>query len=453
MLSNMSYTPVEVFTTALKSRLQNLTTSTEDQYSLDSKALLNMPQDTKDFLKNLRDDCHSTMLVRTGTTFPPSRWAHFDLARVKYHSETDLTTSEGKVEDLSSAKEVDLQHNLNEDVADGYEDAKDSDLFFDFDIDLRDPEELLESHIESSQESTSPPDLETVKPRRTSESSSISIGSSTMTEPSTAFGSTSSGLFSDVEMKAVNMEEDDEAEADEMLEGLSLDPEDWLKNPGASFKEIMSMKKSEGTPTVSLSPLGSSTKNDDSSNSDSKDSEDTMDGHDGRTMKICIGDKEKHVAHSKLTALISLLEKDRGDQSGPNTRSSTIKTPSKSPSPQIEILTHKPTHMGTSPANFNFLTGGVSKSVTTDSTTTAFSSFLERSHSTSVLNDIHKSHSEAAVMPYLGTSIISPRNGVKEGSSEQPRSEEDNKAKYRRCSSLKSGKTPPGTPGQRKIVR
>ena len=31
--------------------------------------------------------------------------------------------------------------------------------------------------------------------------------------------------------------------------------------------------------------------------------------------------------------------------------------------------------------------------------------------------------------------------------------EEDTKAKYRRCSSLKSGKTPPGTPGRRKIVR
>jgi len=38
-----------------------------------------------------------------------------------------------------------------------------------------------------------------------------------------------------------------------------------------------------------------------------------------------------------------------------------------------------------------------------------------------------------------------------------PETEEDdddsNKAKYRRCSSLRSGKTPPGTPGRRKIVR
>ena len=32
-------------------------------------------------------------------------------------------------------------------------------------------------------------------------------------------------------------------------------------------------------------------------------------------------------------------------------------------------------------------------------------------------------------------------------------SESNNNSKYRRCSSLKSGKTPPGSPGKRKIVR
>ena len=41
--------------------------------------------------------------------------------------------------------------------------------------------------------------------------------------------------------------------------------------------------------------------------------------------------------------------------------------------------------------------------------------------------------------------------GIKEH--EQSDDENDTKTKYRRCSSLKSGKTPPGSPNKRKIVR
>ena len=40
---------------------------------------------------------------------------------------------------------------------------------------------------------------------------------------------------------------------------------------------------------------------------------------------------------------------------------------------------------------------------------------------------------------------------AQEATAEQQKS--DNGNKYRRCSSLKSGKTPPGSPGKRKIVR
>ena len=36
---------------------------------------------------------------------------------------------------------------------------------------------------------------------------------------------------------------------------------------------------------------------------------------------------------------------------------------------------------------------------------------------------------------------------------EKAENEVDSKEKFRRCSSLKSGKTPPGSPGKRKIVR
>ena len=40
---------------------------------------------------------------------------------------------------------------------------------------------------------------------------------------------------------------------------------------------------------------------------------------------------------------------------------------------------------------------------------------------------------------------------AEEATAQQQKS--DNGNKYRRCSSLKSGKTPPGSPGKRKIVR
>ena len=47
-------------------------------------------------------------------------------------------------------------------------------------------------------------------------------------------------------------------------------------------------------------------------------------------------------------------------------------------------------------------------------------------------------------------SITEKTNKEEEEKSDE---EEDSKDKYRRCSSLKSGKTPPGSPSKRKIVR
>ena len=112
-----------------------------------------------------------------------------------------------------------------------------------------------------------------------------------MTGPSTTFGSTSSGLYSDTDSKT----------SEDLLDGgLSIDPEAWMKNPGASLEDMLRMKQSGS---------GFQEKNEDSTDDSSKESDVTIEDDD--KTKICIGDTEKEVAHSKLSALISLLEQDR----------------------------------------------------------------------------------------------------------------------------------------------
>ena len=118
-----------------------------------------------------------------------------------------------------------------------------------------------------------------------------------MTGASTTFGSTSSGLYSDTDSKT----------NEDLLDGgLSIDPEAWMKNPGASLEDMLRMKQSEFRE-----------KNEDSTDDSSKESDVTIEDED--KTKICIGDTEKEVAHSKLSALISLLEQDR-DHSSCNRR-------------------------------------------------------------------------------------------------------------------------------------
>lgn len=57
----------------------------------------------------------------------------------------------------------------------------------------------------------------------------------------------------------------------------------------------------------------------------------------------------------------------------------------------------------------------------------------------------------AAVAEAAEEEAVEDDKASEEGQQKQQQS--DNGNKYRRCSSLKSGKTPPGSPGKRKIVR
>ncbi len=444
---------------------------------------------------------------------------------------------------------------------------EDSDLFFDFDIGSpQDDEDDLARELNLSEhsmagdaapegsdnaednddkssvsveksDSGSPPNLETVpvpkdpeqqeqfqldlgeaaaeRPEAGSESSSLSDDHAL----STAFGSTSSGLYSDNEAIITlkpsddNDDNNEDKEADEVIEGLSLDPDDWIKNQGATFKEMMSLGKSKSIKASDQQQIETDANETETEadSADSKDSEDTLDGQErttpklersssiptnvmvkdmpmpilkGGSVSIQIGDTEKHVAHSKLTALISLLERDRDREQSVRSNKSKIKSPSpssaatsgsssptkgsvtiavsksKSPTPETGGASEPKSSsstglLSTSPANFSFLAGGVSKSLADEKCTMNVQATLERSHSTSLLNDMHHEVNKTEQQSCLNTSLSNVNKDGKEGnSSSSPKDKDvDTRSKYRRCSSLKSGKTPPGTPGQKKLVR
>ena len=212
-----------------------------------------------------------------------------------------------------------------------------------------------------------------------------------------------------------------------------------------------------------------------------------------KTTSIHIGETEKKIATSKLTSLISsLLDKDEdrphsfhGKQPSTSPEKSTSGSKSsvtsvsadpnnlKENSEKIRKITKIQeipafgTSMGTSPANFSFLSDLMKEKENNENVgaKTLPDKFeidpliRERSHSASKLNDIKKIHKR---MVSEGSSENSPLVSQNTTSSSDTGSEkviaeteedDSNKAKYRRCSSLRSGKTPPGTPGRRKIVR
>ena len=119
--------------------------------------------------------------------------------------------------------------------------------------------------------------------------------------------------------------------------------------------------------------------------------------------------------------------------------------------------------MGTSPANFSFLIPGsatAASSETEDKNFEDSTKKLSRSHSTSILTDlkhIQRHHQDSETSTTLSTPASSLNHtgigSTPKAEQTNNKDEETKKSKYRRTSSLKSGKTPPGTPGRQKIVR
>lgn len=221
-----------------------------------------------------------------GTTFPPSRCVPVKLSnQQRFRSQTDLNAQVEDLKELVKAfgdaetdqdDQMTLEENTEKNTDD--DDMKDSDLFFDFDISSPpsgvhdDEDDDEDDHIIN-------------EIRRSSESS----GSET--HPSTAFGSTSSGLYSDADVKSADIEAD---------QGFCIEPEDWLcsnyndilaKNKDAEQKDL----DEESTPVKAPASPANSTMTHDVS------SDETLDGND-ETTKICIG-KQKNWA-----TLISIFQ-------------------------------------------------------------------------------------------------------------------------------------------------
>ena len=201
------------------------------------------------------------------------------------------------------------------------------------------------------------------------------------------------------------------------------------------------------------------------SGDESSDDEDFKEG-----MSIKVGSAETKIANNKLLTLISLLEKDRdysrNKKSETNNRSKTNKK-----HPTIRSV---PSHessfaLGASPVNFSFLRRG-SKDVLENSplsktqafdTTTSDSNKQEESVSESAaglkrcesLPSLQKIDVQIDIAIQETANNTVNRTEGNDSDDNKDKVEDERKDKYRRCSSLKSGKTPPGSPGKRKIVR
>ena len=133
-------------------------------------------------------------------------------------------------------------------------------------------------------------------------------------------------------------------------------------------------------------------------------------------------------------------------------RSSTVGKPSTSPDKSdptrlsINKQFEEQTIISTSPANFSFL------KPPSNSNSEDENRKLCRSHSTSILADI-KDFQKMKESVEVQINASSPMNKNQESKNETNGDDENKNNKYRRCSSLKSRKSPPGTPGRRKLVR
>ena len=151
----------------------------------------------------------------------------------------------------------------------------------------------------------------------------------------------------------------------DLLEGFSLHPEDWIKNQ----QTLYSNKSPSVTPVVSP-PNTQTSENAESSsslpnendlsddsnktvsqpetrNDESNDLSDESLHLEDQEMKVCIGETEKLVAHSKLQALLAQLEQGKEFLSMP---APTLGKNVRSSLSESQLLS-------TSPANFSFLVG------------------------------------------------------------------------------------------------
>ncbi len=206
------------------------------------------------------------------------------------------------------------------------------------------------------------------------------------------------------------------------------------------------------------------------------------------SFSVYTGEQKHKVAHSKLNALIALLEKDReyagrpsppkeSEESGSPTRGGAPGSPTKK-SYKCSLPT-----IAASPANFSFLTaakGNGSSNTNSNSNSNkvcgsysstssagrSAASPMKRCDSTPSLTSAEREliqspqlqrRRKVAVPAEEGKKAVAEQSSPSAQGKEQKKEEglemPEQPQKLRRASSLKSGKTPPGTPSRRKIVR
>ena len=482
MMSSMSFSPQpEVFARSLKRRLQSLnpdgTTRTSPPIDIDNGEAYHCDEvyaasditgiNDNRFRKILERGLRtfdgyvvkmSPAFLTSGTTFPPNGFINADVLRAKFHSQSNFPSRRLKNFKLDgsampvSVPDIGRDENLAPVVAYGC----DSDLFFDFDIGSpndSDDDRVINVVNGIGNDPDHSPSL---------------LGQASDLQPlinspdhSTAYGSSTSGIFSGQDTPSPSEVDENDQRLEQFVEGFSLNPEDWAKGQQALFAK--QDKSSSVTPTMSphtseamstdettqitYSNLTSPDSNDEIQMTDIElnDAESTTEEEstsrdesasqsDDQELKICIGTEEKSVAQSKLQTLLAQLEKGK-ELSPPkrchlNTRKEIIKT---------QVLS-------SSPANFSFLIGSmpnpenqmpsIARSINCQSTPdmTEYDKMRCNSMSPKPLDDGSRSSSEQL-------------------STDSAEIKEEKKEAYRRCSSLRTGKTPPTTPGRRKIVR
>ncbi len=579
-------------------------------------------------------------LPHLGTTFPPRTCAQFDHLKSKYHSESDLPplvrmAASNNANDSTNNSKKDVSDKSNksrhpETVLPAEEEGNDSDLFFDFDIGS--PEEETSSMSTGSAPAASSSSSMMVSQqmmddddvddddevpvkglrmgfhcrRRDSgsddslddSSAAASINGGTGNKASsTAYGSASSGLWSDggyggANAAAASTHYLSSLERPKTLDGLALGPEEWKTRHSPAVVATVtgngnSPSSSSATPVVASSPANESSDtppppplispdslldepvgdasdaanafseiNTDSipqqedaeektvlpkentnadklclltlqdvagpTSSSSSDSTTTLDKKadheispeaEMESLSVYTGDHKHKIAHSKLNALIALLEKDNKDYPSamkPNRKiSPTKELPSQTLSNSSGNDCTSPTKkrsfrcslppISASPANFSFLSSA-SKGHMSSSDLEAEGHVqqqpLHRSDSTPELTSRERAYIESPRTKRKGTSpqiavtgtaaVAEPTAAVKTSDTSKnpaaaaavatvPAAVAANVAAaapaaqhvahnatqlylprepvMRRASSLKTGKTPPGTPGRRKIVR
>eukprot|EP00095_Tigriopus_kingsejongensis_P012276 maker-scaffold577_size191314-snap-gene-0.36 protein:Tk12276 transcript:maker-scaffold577_size191314-snap-gene-0.36-mRNA-1 annotation:"PREDICTED: uncharacterized protein LOC100878232" len=485
-----------------------------------------------------------------GTTFPPNRFGQLDHFKAKFHSESDLSPLNHLHEPVANRTLRSLKLGPTKatecstqpmDIKSESMEAGDSDLFFDFDIGSPTDSDNEPSHLDQMRKRNGT-DPEELSPFNREDQVRAELSRSCSTDNSDGgfspsmshqlhktnrtFGSTSSGLCSDMDTLQSGScdssrpidEDEDELTGEVSVANSRLDS---LESNCSTPKIIHSPSKAGASPTTpeelktlpvkchDLSPCPRSAseemfllENDppeDMSHIEENTDVERRDlgEEDENALKdftIHTGEARHKVAHSKLNALIALLEKDReysrNNSSSRSSSQSSLRS-SKEGSPQKPSTSSPPMApvgssrksfqsslptIAASPANFSFLSNTAAKhnrsmddssseyAATTDDMINLGSSpsskVIFRCDSTPVLSTFERSFMES---PKLSRKIYIPKPKAEVVSEEVPEElnvDTDNTLdvaepleRVRRASSLRSGKTPPGTPGRRKIVR